>query len=64
MDPANAGVAHLKALSKQLLVEGLEALNPINAKQNVIFYELSSETGYVFAEPIDQLLTVSITRQG
>lgn len=43
--------AALVQLSKQLLAKGLRAITPFCGMPNIVYYELSSQTGYIFKEP-------------
>lgn len=60
-DPAK--VDEIKEMARGLIRQGLEGSNPFpEMKPNILFYELSAATGYVFAEPEQKLRQININR--
>lgn len=60
-DPAK--VDEIKEMARGLIRQWLEGSNPFpEMTPNIVFYELSAATGYVFAEPAQKLRQIDIKR--
>lgn len=50
-------------VAKEVLVEGLKKICPYEREPNIVFYELSSRTNYVFEEPEQDLTKLEFLRK-